>query len=110
MDKTLKYRDFARQILAAHAGPPEPGDVETQLITDDIGGHYLLIYVGWRDSNRIRGCTLHLDVKDGRIWIQHDGTEEGVAGELVAMGVPKEDIVLGFRSPSRRKYTEFAAA
>lgn len=45
---------------------------------------------------------------DGKIWVQYDGTEEGVATELVDAGVPKVDIVLGFRHPSVRQYTEFA--
>jgi XisI protein len=110
MDKLVKYRGIVRQVLASHAGPPEPGDVETEIIADETGDHYMLLYIGWRDEERIRGCTLHLDIKDGRIWIQHDGIEDGVAGELLTMGVPKEDIVLGFRSPARRKYTDFAAA
>ncbi len=34
------------------------------------------------------------------IWIQSDGTEVGVANELVEAGVPQKDIVLGFKSPS----------
>lgn len=42
------------------------------------------------------------------ILIQHDGTEEGIANRLVDMGVPKEDIVLAFHAPYKRKYTEFA--
>ena len=45
---------------------------------------------------------------DHKLWIQHDGTEEGVALDLVAAGIPKEQIVLGFRPLSERKYTEFA--
>jgi hypothetical protein len=52
---------------------------------------------------------IHLDIKDGRVWIQHDGTSEGIADELVEAGIPKEHIVLGFRYPQYRKYTEFAA-
>lgn len=42
------------------------------------------------------------------MWIQHDGTERGLASELMEQGVPRGDIVLGFRAPARRKYTEFA--
>jgi hypothetical protein len=33
-----------------------------------------------------------------------------VAQELVDAGVPKDRIVLGFKSPEMRKHTEFAAA
>jgi hypothetical protein len=43
-----------------------------------------------------------------KIWIEYNGTEEDVGGELVNMGVPKEDIVLAFHAPYKRKYTGFA--
>ena len=47
---------------------------------------------------------------DGKIWIRYDGTEEGVATELLEAGVPKGHIVLGFRHPSERKYSGLAVA
>ena len=111
MDKSLKYRDCVLRILMDHAHPSShPDQVENQIVTDEKHDHYLLLYVGWRGNQRVRGIVLHMDIKDGRIWIQHDGTEYGVANELVEMGVPKEDIVLGFRAPQRRPDTGFAAA
>jgi len=51
---------------------------------------------------------LHLDLKDGKIWIQHNGTEIDIANELVSLGVSKEDIVLAFQEPLIRQYTGFA--
>lgn len=42
------------------------------------------------------------------MWIQHDGTDGGVASKLVEQGVPKQDIVLGFHSAFKRQFTEFA--
>jgi hypothetical protein len=42
--------------------------------------------------------------------LQHDSTERGVAPELVLAGIPRESIVLGFRKPELRKYTDYAAA
>jgi hypothetical protein len=47
---------------------------------------------------------------EGKFWIEHDLTEEGIATELLREGVPKEDIVLAFHAPEMRKYTEFAMA
>ncbi|NEP33849.1 element excision factor XisI family protein, partial [Moorena sp. SIO3B2] len=38
------------------------------------------------------------------------GTEDGIAGELLEAGIPKERIVLGFKSPGVRKHTGFAVA
>ena len=52
----------------------------------------------------------HLDIKGGKIWIQWNGTEDDIAAELVALGVPKHDIVLGFHTPLLRQYTEYAVS
>lgn len=51
---------------------------------------------------------LHLDIKNNKIWIQHDETEIDIANELVNLGIPKEDIVLAFHEPLVRQYTGFA--
>jgi hypothetical protein len=53
-------------------------------------------------------CVLHLDIKDVKIWIQHDGTEVGVANQLVEMRVSKQDIVLAFHEPEVCQFTDFA--
>ena len=52
----------------------------------------------------------HLQIRNGKIWIQHDGTDRPVADALLEAGVPKEDIVLGFHPENVRQYTEFAVA
>lgn len=70
--------------------------------------HYLLLHNGWRGNRRTHGCSLHIDIKDGKIWIQHDGTKVGIATVLLERGVPAHDIVLGFDSPYMRQFTEFA--
>lgn len=83
-------------------------DLETELIFDIERDRYQVVHVGWSNKRRVYGCVLHLDIKDGKIWIQHDGTEGGIANELVDRGVPKHDIVLAFHSPFKRQFTEFA--
>jgi XisI protein len=87
---------------------PSYGSVELETIIDPTQGHYQLMTVGWDGQRRVHGCLLHVDVKKGKIWIQHDGTEEGIANRLVDRGVPKNDIVLAFHSPFKRRFTEFA--
>jgi len=44
-----------------------------------------------------------------QIWIQRDGTEDGIANDLIAAGIPKRDIVIAFHPPELRAYTEYAA-
>jgi XisI protein len=51
-----------------------------------------------------------IDIQDGKIWIQQDFAEEGLANQLLELGVPKTDIVLGFRAPYVRQFTGFAVA
>jgi len=79
-----------------------------QLVIDTEHDHYQLVNVGWLNKRRIYGCILHIDIKDDKIWIQHNGTERFVAEELAALGIPKDQIVLGFHSPYKRQFTEFA--
>lgn len=49
-----------------------------------------------------------MDLKGDKIWIQRDGTEIGIANQLLDAGVAKQDIVLGFQAPYKRQFTEFA--
>jgi hypothetical protein len=86
----------------------EDPTVDTELIFDTVRHSYQLVHVGWHDDLRIYGCILHLDIKDGKIWLQHNGTENDIPAELVEMGVAKTDIVVGFHSPFKRQFTEYA--
>lgn len=109
MEKISAYRQHIKQILQQFGQYlPSFADVETQYVFDTDGDHYHLFQVGWDKYRWIHSCILHLDIKDQKIWVQHNGTEIGVADELVKMGVPKDDIVLGFQAPYKRKYTGFA--
>ncbi len=56
------------------------------------------------------GCITHVQIIEGKIWIQRDGIEDGITEELVAAGIPKSDIVLGFQPPEVRPYTGYAIA
>ncbi|MCI0611461.1 XisI protein [bacterium] len=110
MDKLEKYRTTVKKILNEYAKyKPSHGEIETEAIFDTEKDHYELVHVGWDKKKRVHGSVIHIDIKDGWVWIQHGGTSDGIADELVEAGIPKEDIVLGFRYPKFRKYTEYAA-
>ena len=109
MEKLEQYRNYVKQVITEYAQLGSAKDeIEQQLIFDTFVYHYQLMYVGWKNRKRQHGCVLHLDIKDQKIWIQHDGTEIGIADELVKLGVPKSDIVLAFHEPLVRQYTDFA--
>lgn len=109
MEKLEQYRQWVMQILENYARfKPAYGDVDMHLIFDKERDHYQLMTIGWRDYERYHGSILHVDIRDDLIWIEHDGTEGGIANELLELGVPKEDIVLAFHAPYKRKFTGFA--
>lgn len=108
MEKVDLYRRYIKEVIRRHSRPSAYGDAEIQNIFDTDHDHYQLVHAGWFKKQRQYGCIMHLDIKDGKIWIQHDGTEIGVANELVELGVPKSDIVLAYHHPYKRPYTGFA--
>ncbi len=65
------------------------------------------LYIGWQNKHRVFGPVMHFDIKNGKIWIQWNGTEEDVGEQLTAMGVPKHDIVVGFQPSYIRQYTDY---
>ncbi|MEH2061977.1 MAG: XisI protein [Nostoc sp.] len=104
-----KYRKYIQQLLTVYSQyEKSDSEVEAQTIFDTEHDHYQLVYVGWENKRRVYGCVLHLDIKNEKIWIQHNGTEANIGDELVALGVAKQDIVLGFHSPYKRQFTDFA--
>jgi hypothetical protein len=109
MDRLEQYRDIVSRVIQQYAGFKSNGrDIEDQVIMDRVNDHYLVMNVGWDGKRRLHWCTIHLDIIDGKVWIQHDATDRPVADELLEAGIPHEDIVLGFHPASLRQYTDFA--
>jgi len=111
MDKIEHYRKTIREIIQSDAQfKPARGDVQIEVVFDEANDHYELMYSGWNGPYRIHGPVLHLDIRNEKIWIQHDGTEEGVANELLKAGISRDQIVLAFKAPDLRRHTDFAVA
>ncbi|QMS86676.1 XisI protein [Nostoc edaphicum CCNP1411] len=109
MDKLAQYRQIVQQILQGYSEEkPSGGNIDVENIFDIERDHYQLVHVGWEGQDWVHSCILHIDIEGGKIWLQWNGTEEDIAETLVRMGVPKEDIVLGFQSSFMRKFTEYA--
>ncbi len=111
MDRIEKYRKYIRKLLTEQAMLENANsDVECQLIFDTEHDHYQLLDIGWQEMKRIYNCFIHLDIKDGKIWIQRNMTELDIAQTLEKMGVQKDDIVLGLHPPYKRPYTGYGVA
>jgi hypothetical protein len=109
MDKLVKYRQIVQEVLREYAGVPiGSGDVQTQTIFDLEQDRYQVMDIGWNDNRRVYDCDLHLDIINGKIWVQQNMTEIQIGHVLMDKGVAKEDIVLGFQAPYAREYSGFA--
>lgn len=108
MDRIDRYREIVRGIIREYASyKPSHGEIETEAVIDPERDHYEVMHVGWDGVRRVHGAVVHVDIIGGKIWIQYDGTSRPVAEELVAAGVPREDIVLAFHPAKVRPLTGF---
>ncbi|MEA5467506.1 XisI protein [Spirulina sp. 06S082] len=113
MDKLTYYQNLVKQILTEYerisAQVPDP-DIDEVLMFDDKRSQYLWFNIGWKDRRRVSAISVYIRIKNEKIYIEEDWTEEGIANELLRKGITKEDIVLAFHDPETRKLTEFAVA
>ena len=111
MDNIAKYRKYIQILLTDYAKDDICTDeVDVELIFDTERDHYQWMNVGWENLNRVYMTVIHFDIKNGKIWLQQNLTEENPAEDLVKMGVPREDIVLGLHPPYKRPYTDYGVA
>lgn len=109
MDKLDNYRQIIEKILTEYAAIPYAyHNIEAKLIIGKDSNDYVLLAIGWEKDVRTHGCVVHIEIINGKIWIQRDGTEDGIATDLLDAGVPKSDIVLAFHPPEIRQHTGFA--
>lgn len=111
--KLTNYQALIKRLLTQYVEADNqqltPG-VEYFLIADDESGTYIWLNLGWFQRERLNAPTVDVRLKNGKIWIEENWTEVGIAKELLQAGVPKEDIVLAFQHPEERRLTEFATS
>lgn len=113
MDKVTHYREVVIGILSEIAewmNRVNDDTIETQTIFDHVNNRYMVLDAGWTASKRVRSIIVYVRIVNGKIWIDEDWTEEGVGTHFLEADIPKHDIVLGFKHPELRPFTEFAVA
>lgn len=109
MDNLEKYRQIICKILTPYINISYSNvKIRNRAAFDKETDQYLIISEGWNKQEHLHSCLIHLEIINHKIWIQCDNTEDGIANELVAAGIPKSDIVLAFHPPDVRQFTEFA--
>jgi XisI protein/XisH protein len=105
---TDDLREKTKIILCHIADFYKMPERRTLTIFDENNDEYILLDEGWKGSHRIHKTWIHIEIRDSKIWIHCDGTEQGVALDFLQAGIPKEQIVLAFQHPARRERGEFA--
>ncbi len=112
MDKLERYRQIVRDTLRPFAQIrfSSPGIVN-EAVYDTEQDRYLIVTTGWEGNDkRIYFNLVHVDIIGGKVWIQRDGTEDGIGYALEEAGISKEDIVPAFHLESVRPYTGYGVA
>lgn len=100
MDTVDTYREIVQRILAKYEHIRYAhGDFHNEAVFDTTNDRYVIMSVGWDKTKRVHGSLIHVDIIGDKVWIQRDGTEDGVALEFVEAGIPKSNIVLAFHPP-----------
>ena len=111
MDTRLRDRQIIERALTEHAAVPYAnGDVRTVTVFDHDRDHYLLVDVGRDGLRHVHGCLVHIDIAGDEILVQRDGTEHGMARELVAAGIAPARIVLVFHPNGPLRFSDALAA
>jgi hypothetical protein len=111
MVELKEYRQIIQDLLTeirGYTGSSNTSGIEEQVVFDTEHDRYLLIDVGWNQKEYVYGTLVHIDIKNGKVWIQRNNTEINLAERLVERGVPKENIVIGLHSPFMRQFSGYA--
>jgi hypothetical protein len=111
MNTLEDLRSAIASIFAEWEKLPRIGkDWRISAAMDKERDQYALQFVDLKEDKFHSSTLAHLEIRSGKIWILTDNTEDGIGNELVALGVPKDKIVLAFYPPAMREMGEFAVA
>lgn len=107
MDQPAHYATLIVEKLQAYAAipPNNASELRQQVLADKEGHHYQLLSISWREEAFVFPVIFHFDIIDGKVWLQRHTSDILIADELVAAGIPKADIVLGFQPDYVRPHT-----
>jgi len=112
MDRIEYFRAAIKSVLKGYANlfSKKPQGIDVIAVCDDIANTYAIINLGWDGNRRTNITSVLMRIMNGKIWVEEDATLYRFVDELLAEGIEKDEIVLAFKAPAIRPYTEFAVA
>ena len=108
-DKLTHYQQIVQELLISYAQTkPAYGKFEVETVFDTQRDRYQIVHFGWHHQRWVHQCIIHLDILNEKVWIFNNSTEHDIGADLVELGVPKQDIVLGFYPPYMREMSDYA--
>lgn len=109
--KLSRYRSILQHVIEQHANAPGiPESVKGVAVCDVAHGRYLLMDIGWLPEGRAHDVVVHLHLRDGKVVVEWDGIEDGIAGDLIDAGIEPQDIVYAKREYLPQDFVESIAA
>jgi XisI protein len=97
-----RYRQQIKRFLLGQSDSQRTDRVVSVPIFDEVRDQYLVLCYGWRGQERVYWVVLHLEIVEGKVWIQRNQTEVDVEAELKALGIAENDLVRGLVPPDYR--------
>lgn len=111
MDRTHELEQAVREVFQEKFAAIKSNDrFRIQLVIDEEKKRFLLMNEGWYGYRRVYGPIIDVSLRNNKIWIHEDRTEEGIPDELLAKGVEMHEIVLGWQPEYKREFTGFAVS
>ena len=110
MEKIEKDRVILKKLFSEWQAWPRIAPFRVVPVWDEFDDRYVLLTVGWDGYKRIHSVLVDVSLHEGLFWIEADSTPDGFALDLAAAGVPKSRIVLAFKHPELRQFSEFGQA
>lgn len=73
----------------------EPANYESTVRCNAQNDEYRLIDTEILPGRRLDYVVVQLVLREGKIWIERDGIEYGIGQDLLEVGIPAKDIVIG---------------
>ncbi|MEM7539673.1 MAG: element excision factor XisI family protein [Chloroflexota bacterium] len=112
VQRVEQYRSIIKSVLKEYARlfHQKPEGVDVVALCDESVDTYAIINLGWDGNRRTNVTSVLMRIMNDKIWVEEDNTLYRFVDELLDHGIKKDEIVLAFKPPSIRPYTEFAVA